>query len=73
MSDSQLEELLVHQPRDVREEILSINEDARPLALQIALAVPLLAGLIGLFSAFRMMRLPDPAPPSAGAENAALG
>jgi EmrB/QacA subfamily drug resistance transporter len=62
MSDAQLNELLVGQPADVSEEIVQINEDTRPLALQIALAVPLLAGLIGLLSSFRMMRLPDPAP-----------
>jgi hypothetical protein len=62
MSNAQLEELLVDQPPDVREEIVSINTDARPLALQIALIVPLLAALIGLLISFRMMRLPDPAP-----------
>jgi MFS family permease len=62
MSDAQLNELLAGKPADVSKEIVQINEDARPLALQIALAVPLLAALIGLFSSFRMMRLPDPAP-----------
>ncbi|HET9197106.1 MAG TPA: MFS transporter [Solirubrobacterales bacterium] len=67
MSNAQLEELLVDQPADVRDEIVSINEDARPLALQVALLIPLLAALIGLLSSFRMMRLPDPAPPRAGA------
>jgi MFS family permease len=72
MSNSQLEELLVDQPKDVREEIVSINTDARPLALQVALAVPLLAGLIGLVNSFRMARLPDPKP-SAAIEEAALG
>jgi glycine/D-amino acid oxidase-like deaminating enzyme len=48
------------QPKDVQAEIIRINTDARPLALQVALIVPLLAGLIGLFNGFRMMRLPDP-------------
>jgi EmrB/QacA subfamily drug resistance transporter len=72
MSNAQLEELLVDQPPDVREEIISINTDARPLALQMALIVPLLAALIGLLISFRMMRLPDPAP-SAAAEGVALG
>jgi MFS family permease len=62
MSNAQLEELLAGKPADVREEIVSINTDARPLALQVALAVPLLAALIGLLGSFRMMRLPDPAP-----------
>ena len=67
MSDVQLEELLAGQPAEVSEEIVSINEDSRPLALQVALLVPLLAALVGLFSAFRMMRLPDPVP-SGGAQ-----
>ena len=62
MSDAQLGELLAGQPADVREEIVQINEDTRPLALQVALAVPLLAALAGLFCSFRMMRLPDPEP-----------
>lgn len=62
MSDAQLNELLAGKPAGVSKEIVQINEDARPLALQIALGVPLLAALIGLFSSFWMMRLPDPAP-----------
>ena len=62
MSNTQLEELLVGQPEDVQAEIIRINTDARPLALQVALIVPLLAGLIGLFNGFRMTRLPDPEP-----------
>jgi MFS family permease len=62
MSDAQLDALLVDQPADVRTEIVRINDDARPLALQVALGVPLLAALIGLLASFRMMRLPDPAP-----------
>jgi hypothetical protein len=33
-----------------------------PSELQVALIVPLLAGLIGLFNGFRLMRLPDPEP-----------
>ena len=44
----------------------------RPLALQVALLVPILAGLVGLFNSFRMMRLPDPTP-SGSAEGMALG
>ncbi len=60
MSNAQLGELLAGQPADVREEIVDINTEARPLALQIALIVPLLAALIGLLAAFRMIRLPDP-------------
>ena len=46
-------------------EILRINTDARPIALQIALLVPLLAALLGLINGFRMTRLPDPEPSSA--------
>jgi hypothetical protein len=62
MSTTQLEQLLAGQPKDVQAEIIRINMDARPLALQVALIVPLLAGLIGLFNGFRLMRLPDPEP-----------
>ncbi len=72
MSDAQLEEQLAGQPQDVQEEIVRINTDARPLALQVALLIPLLAALVGLFSGFRMIRLPDPAP-SAAVEGAAVG
>ena len=60
LSNTQLEEQLVDQPPDVQAEIIRINTDARPLALQIALLVPILAGLLGLLNGFRMMRRPDP-------------
>ena len=60
MSNTQLEEQLAGQPADVQAEIIRINTDARPLALQIALLIPILAGLGGLANSFRMMRLPDP-------------
>ena len=59
VSDDQLEELLAEEPEETSEEIVRINDEARPLALQVALLVPLIAALIGLFLAFRMMRLPD--------------
>jgi EmrB/QacA subfamily drug resistance transporter len=72
MSNTALEELLAGQPEDVQDEIVSINTDTRPLALQVALLIPLLAGLAGLLNSFRMLRLPDPAP-SAAAEGLALG
>ena len=62
MSDQQLQELLAGEPPDIQEEILSINTDARHLALQVALLVSLLASLVGVAAAFRMMRLPDPQP-----------
>jgi hypothetical protein len=71
VSNTQLDELLADEPPAVREEILSINTDATNLALQVALLVPILAGLLGLFAAFRMLRLPD-VEPSASAEAAAL-
>jgi hypothetical protein len=72
MTNTQLEELLVGQPPDVQAEIIRINTDARPLALQVALLIPLLAGLLGLVNAFRMLKLLDPAP-SGSAEGMVLG
>jgi hypothetical protein len=72
LSNAQLEELLAGQPEDIQDEILRINTDARPRALQVALLIPILAGLFGLFNSFRMLRLPDPAPTGA-AEGVALG
>ena len=72
MSNTQLDELLAEEPAEVQEEILSINTDATNLALQVALLVPILAGLLGFFNSFRMMRLPD-VEPSASVEAAALG
>ncbi len=72
MSNTALEELLVGQPPDVQDEIIRINTEARPFALQVALLVPLLAGLLGLITSFRMMRLPDPAP-SSSADGMVLG
>jgi EmrB/QacA subfamily drug resistance transporter len=65
MSNTQLEELLAGQPEDVQDEIIRINTDARPLALQVALLVPLLAAIVGLLNGFRMLRQPDPQPSSA--------
>jgi MFS family permease len=65
MTNTHLEELLAGQPEDVKAEILRINTKARPIALQIALAVPLIAALLGLLNGFRMTRLPDPEPSSA--------
>jgi MFS family permease len=65
MSNTQLEQQLAGQPPAVRAEIIRINTDARHRALQVALLVPLLAGLLGLLGSFRMMRLPDPTPSEA--------
>ena len=66
LSNTQLEELLAEQPPEISAEILRINTDARPLALQVALLIPVLAGLLGFANSFRMARLPDPAPSASG-------
>jgi MFS family permease len=72
MSDAHLQERLAGQPQDVQDEIVAINNDVRPIALQVALLIPILAGLLGTANALRMRRLPDPAP-SAAAEGSLLG
>ncbi|MGH9227986.1 MAG: MFS transporter [Acidimicrobiales bacterium] len=72
MSNTQLDELLADQSEEVQDEIIRINTDARPLALRVALLVPILAGLVGFLNSFRLMRLPDPAP-SGSVEGVALG
>ncbi len=65
MSNTQLEAQLAGQPPEVQAEILRINTDARHIALQVAMLVPLLAALLGFLNSFRMVRLPDPEPSSA--------
>jgi EmrB/QacA subfamily drug resistance transporter len=72
MSNSQLIQLLENEPPEIQAEVLRINNEARPLALQVALLVPILAALIGLLNSFRMSRLPDVTPSSA-AEGMSLG
>jgi EmrB/QacA subfamily drug resistance transporter len=72
MTNTHLDQLLAGQPADVKAEIIHINTRARPIALQIALAVPLIAALLGLVNGFRMTRLPDPEP-SAAAEGLLVG
>ena len=72
MSNTGLEELLADEPPDVQAEIVRINTESRFIALQVALFVPILAGLLGILNAFRMRRLPDPKP-SASAEGSMLG
>jgi MFS family permease len=72
MTNTQLDLLLDEQPEDIQDEILRINTDARPLALQVALLIPLLAGVLGLLNAFRMVRTPEPEP-SSSAEGMLLG
>jgi MFS family permease len=59
MSNTQLEKLLADEPEEIQDEIVAINTDARPRALQVALLIPILAGLLGLVNSFRMMRLPE--------------
>ena len=71
MTNTHLEELLAGEPADVKAEVIDINTEARPRALQIALLVPFLAALLGLLNGFRMTRLPDPEP-SAAAEGMLL-
>ena len=72
MSNTQLEQLLAGQPAEIQQEIIRINTEARHIGLQVALLVPLIAGLIGIFNAFRMRRLPDPQP-SEAAEGLVMG
>ena len=64
MSNTALEDQLEGQPEVIQDEIIRINTEARPRSLQLALLVPVLAGLIGLVNSFRMMRLPEPTPSS---------
>jgi EmrB/QacA subfamily drug resistance transporter len=59
MSNTQLDALITEVPPETEAEILRINSEARPFALQVALLVPLLAGLAGFALSFRMIRLPD--------------
>ena len=68
VSDTQLQAVLTEEPPEVQDEVLAINSEARDLALQVALLIPLLAALLGIFNSFRMVRLPDiePASPTEG-------
>jgi MFS family permease len=71
VSNTQVEKLVAGEPPAVKDEILKINTDATNLALQVALLVPILAGLLGLLNSLRMLRLPD-IEPSPAVETAAL-
>lgn len=62
MSNSQLRNQISNQPQYIQDEVLRINTDARPKALQVALLIPFIAGVQGLINSFRMVRLPDPKP-----------
>ena len=72
MSDTALQELLAGQPEATQTEILRINDEARQTALQIALVIPILAGILGFANAFRMVRMPEPKP-SGAAEGLLVG
>jgi MFS family permease len=72
MSDSQLEQILASQPQEIQDEVININSEARDRSLQIALLVPILAGAIGVFNSYRMMKLKD-IKPTAAIEGASLG
>ena len=70
MSNTDLTVLLADQPPAVQAEIIRINTEARPFALQVALLIPILASVLGLLTSFRMMRQPDPV--SSGIEGLVL-
>ena len=72
MSDAALEAQLAGEPEAIQAEVIRINDEARSRALQVALLVPLLAGLIGLVNSFRMVGLPD-IKPKADIEGYSLG
>jgi EmrB/QacA subfamily drug resistance transporter len=68
MSNTALEEQLAREPERVQDEIIRINTEARHIALQVALLVPILAAFAGLLNSFRMMRVPEPTPTHSGEE-----
>jgi EmrB/QacA subfamily drug resistance transporter len=72
MSNTQLDALLADQPDEIADEIIRINTESRPRALQAALLIPLLAAVVGFVNGFRMMRLPD-VTPSTDLEGMTLG
>jgi fucose permease len=72
VSNTQLEKQLADHPQKTQDEIIRINTQARHLALQVALLIPILAGLAGLLISFRMIRLPDPQQSGSG-EQVVLG
>lgn len=59
-------------PTPVQVEMIRINTEARHIALQVALLVPLLAALIGLVDSIFMVKLPEPEPANS-AEGTILG
>lgn len=65
MSNTGLAELLADEPPEAAAEVVRINTEARHIALQVALLIPILAAGLGAVNAFRMRRLPDPEASSA--------
>ena len=55
MTNTALDALIVNQPPEVEAEIIRINTEARPFALQVALLIPIIASLLGLLTSFRMI------------------
>ena len=72
MSNTQLKQQLKGQPAKVQDEIIRINTESRHIALQVALLIPILAGLLGFLASLKVVRLPDPVS-SGAAEGLALG
>src|SRR6516225_5359991 len=72
VSNTQLEKQLAGQPQKTQDEIIRINTQARHRSLQVALLIPILAGLGGLVISRRLMRLPDPEQSGSG-EQMVLG
>ena len=73
MSNTQLDELLDSRTAgDPGRDHPHQHRGPTHRALQFALLVPILAGLIGLVNSFRMMRLPEPTP-SADLDGVAWG
>ena len=60
VSTTQLQKQLADQPQKTQDEIIRINTQATHRALQVALLIPIIAGLLGLLISFLMMRQPDP-------------
>ena len=60
VSTTQLQKQLAGQPQKTQDEIIRINTQATHRALQVALLIPIIAGLLGLLISFLMMRQPDP-------------
>ncbi|MFB7892105.1 MFS transporter [Microbacterium sp. NPDC056044] len=62
MSNTALTQLLADETPETSAEVLRINDEARHIALQVALLIPILAAVLGVLNGFRMRRLPDPKP-----------